>query len=163
MVCGKARSGDDEARRHDYTAGGLGLDLEQRMSFLREFRNFAMRGNVFDLAVGVVLGGAFGRIVTAMVDGLIMPVVGVLVGGVNFTDLVLTLREAEGDAPAVVIRYGAFIQTVVDFVIIAFAIFLFVRGMSRLRRKEAEAPAPPPEPSAEVKLLTEIRDALRSG
>lgn len=134
------------------------------MSFLKEFRDFAMRGNVFDLAVGVVLGGAFGRIVTAMVDGLIMPVVGVLVGGVHFGDLVVTLREADGEAAAVVLRYGNFVQAIVDFLIIAFAIFLVIRGMKALRRKETEAApaAAPAEPSAEVKLLTEIRDALRA-
>jgi large conductance mechanosensitive channel len=132
------------------------------MSFLREFRDFAMRGNVFDLAVAVVLGGAFGRIVTALVEGVLMPVIGVLVSDVDFSDLALVLQEADGDKPAVLVKYGAFLQAIVNFTIIAFVIFLAIRGMKALQRKEEAKPTPAPEPSAEVKLLTEIRDALRA-
>ena len=139
------------------------------MSMGAEFREFLARGNVVDLAVGVVIGAAFGRIVTAMTDGLLMPVLGLLVGGVHFGDLALVLREAELAAdgsivePAVLFQYGAFLQSLLDFVIIAFAIFLLVRTMNRLKRKEEAKPAPAAELSTEAKLLTEIRDALRGG
>ncbi len=132
------------------------------MSLLSEFKTFAMRGNVVDLAVGVVIGAAFGKIVSSLVDGLIMPVVGVLVGGVNFADLAITLREgSEGVAP-VLLKYGAFLQTIVDFTIIAFAIFMVIKAMNAVKKKEEAAPAAPPPPSAEVQLLTEIRDALKA-
>lgn len=132
------------------------------MSILKEFRTFAMRGNVVDLAVAVVVGGAFGKIVTALVDGIIMPVTGVLVSGMDFSELSIVLKEAHGDDPAVLLRYGTFLQSIVDFLIIAFVIFLVIRALNSFQRKEEEAPAPPPEPSPEVKLLTEIRDALQS-
>lgn len=132
------------------------------MSLISEFKTFAMRGNVVDLAVGVVIGAAFGKIVASLVDGLIMPVVGVLVGGVNFSDLAITLRAgAEGVEP-VLFKYGAFLQTVVDFAIIALAIFMVIKVMNRMKRKEEAAPPAPAPPSAEVQLLTEIRDALRA-
>ena len=132
------------------------------MGMMAEFREFAVRGNVVDLAVGVVIGAAFGRIVSALVDGIVMPLVGLLVGGVNFKDAAIELVPAGVDAagaeiPAVLLKYGLFIQTIVDFVIVAFVIFLVVKAINRLKRKEAEAPA---APSAEVVLLTEIRDAL---
>lgn len=137
------------------------------MGMVSEFKEFAMRGNVVDLAVGVVIGAAFGKIVGSLVNDIIMPAVGYFVGGVDFSDLAFTLKEATVDAagaevPAVLVKYGAFIQTVVDFVIIAFAIFVAVKVMNSLKRKEEAAPAAPPEPSEEVKLLTEIRDALKS-
>lgn len=132
------------------------------MSFLREFRDFAMRGNVFDLAVAVVVGGAFGRIVTALVDGVLMPIVGVLVSNVDFSDLAIELQAAEGDKPAVLVKYGSFLQSIVDFVIIAFVIFLAIRGMQALRKGAEEPPPAPPEPSDEVKLLGEIRDLLKA-
>lgn len=132
------------------------------MNILREFRTFAMRGNVIDLAVAVVVGGGFGKIVTALVDGVIMPVTGVLVSGVDFSELSVVLKEAHGDEPAVLLRYGMFLQSIVDFLIIAFVIFLLIRALNSFKRKEEEAPSPPPEPSPEVKLLTEIRDTLRS-
>lgn len=133
------------------------------MSFLREFRDFAMRGNVFDLAVAVVIGGAFGRIVTALVEGVVMPVTGVAVSGMDFSNLAIVLREAQGEKEAVLLKYGMFLQSLVDFIIVAFVIFLAMRGMKALQRKqEEEAPAAPPGPSDEVKLLTEIRDALKS-
>lgn len=136
------------------------------MSIVSEFKAFAMRGNVVDLAVGVVIGAAFGKIVSALVDGLIMPPVGLLLGGVNFNELSVTLKDAvigpDGKeiAAAVLFKYGAFLQTIVDFLIIAFAIFVVVKFMNSLKKKEEAAP--PPGPSEEVKLLTEIRDALKS-
>ena len=135
------------------------------MGFLTEFKTFAMRGNVVDLAVGVVIGAAFGKIVSSLVDGIIMPLVGLAVGGVNFDELAVTLKDAvvgpDGvvTAEAVLFKYGAFLQTLLDFVIIAFAIFLLIKAVNRFKRKEEAVPTV--EPSAEVKLLTEIRDALR--
>lgn len=136
------------------------------MSIVSEFKAFAMRGNVVDLAVGVVIGAAFGKIVSALVDGIIMPLVGLMVGGVNFSELSVTLKEAvigpdgKEAAAAVLFKYGAFLQTIVDFLIIAFAIFVVVKVMNTLKKKEDAAP--PPGPSDEVKLLTEIRDALKT-
>ncbi|MCW3147116.1 large-conductance mechanosensitive channel protein MscL [Stutzerimonas stutzeri] len=131
------------------------------MSLISEFKAFAMRGNVIDMAVGIIIGAAFGKIVSAFVDGVIMPPLGLLIGGVDFSDLAIVLKEAVGEAPAVLLRYGAFIQTVVDFLIVAFAIFIAIKAMNSLRRKEAEAPAAPPAPTKEELLLTEIRDLLR--
>lgn len=132
------------------------------MSFIQDFKAFALKGNVVDMAVGVIIGGAFGKIVTSVVNNIIMPPIGVLTGGVDFTDLKLVIKEAEGEAEAVTLNYGAFIQDVVDFLIIAFCIFLIVKGISALnRKKEENVPAPAPEPSAEEKLLTEIRDLLK--
>ena len=141
------------------------------MSFIQDFKAFALKGNVVDMAVGVIIGGAFGKIVTSVVNNIIMPPVGVLTGGVDFTDLKVTLKEAvvEGEnvvSEAVTLNYGQFIQDVVDFLIIAFCIFLMIKGIAKLtRKKEEEAaaePAPEPEPSAEEKLLTEIRDLLEN-
>ena len=141
------------------------------MSFIQDFKAFALKGNVVDMAVGVIIGGAFGKIVTSVVNNIIMPPVGVLTGGVDFTDLKVTLKEAvvEGEnvvSEAVTLNYGQFIQDVVDFLIIAFCIFLMIKGIAKLtRKKEEEAPAEPapePEPSAEEKLLTEIRDLLKN-
>ena len=131
------------------------------MSLLQEFKQFAMRGSVVDLAVGVVIGGAFGKIVTSFVGDVLMPPIGMLIGGVDFSGLAVTLREAQGNTPAVLWKYGAFLQNVVDFMIIAFAIFLVVKAMNALQKKPEAAPPPPPP--AEVVLLTEIRDALRRG
>lgn len=127
---------------------------------LKEFKNFAIKGNVIDLAVAVIIGGAFGKIVTSLVNDIIMPAIGVLVGGVNFTALKLVIEPANGDLAEVAIRYGAFIQSVVDFIIIAFSIFMFVKLLSSLKKKEAQVEAAAPEPSAEVLLLQEIRDLL---
>ena len=129
---------------------------------LKEFKEFAMRGNVVDLAVGIIIGVAFGKIVSSFVADVVMPPIGILLGGVDFGNLALTLRAAAGDAPAVVIRYGAFVNTVVDFVIIAFVIFMVVKGISTMKKKQAEAPAAPPAPSKEEVLLTEIRDVLKT-
>ena len=138
---------------------------------LKEFKDFAMRGNVVDMAVGIIIGAAFGRIVSSFVNDVIMPPIGMALGGVNFSDLYINLGEqmheslaAAVEAGAPIIKYGAFIQSVLDFVIVAFVIFVAVKGMNRAKREEEaapEAPPAPPEPSAEEKLLTEIRDALK--
>ncbi len=130
------------------------------MGFLQEFKTFAMRGNVVDMAVGIIIGGAFGKIVSSFVADVIMPPIGILVGNVDFSKLAVTLKEASGDIAAVTLNYGKFIQTIVDFVIIAFAIFMMIKVMNSLKKKEEEAPAAPAAPPAEVVLLTEIRDAL---
>jgi len=130
------------------------------MSLFKEFRDFAMRGNVVDLAVGVVIGAAFGKIVSSLVANIIMPPLGLLIGGVDFKQFRWVLKPAEGDVPAVVMEYGNFIQTVFDFVIIAFAIFMAIKVMNKLyAKKEVEKPAP--KPSSEEVLLTEIRDLLK--
>ena len=146
--------------------------------FLQDFKAFAMKGNVVDMAVGVIIGGAFGKIVTSVVNDIFMPVIGMLVGGVNFTDLKITLKEGVAEqlneagevvqaaVPAVTLNYGNFLQQTFDFLIIAFSIFLFISLIKKVTEKkkaeEAPAPAPAPEPSAEEKLLTEIRDLLKS-
>ncbi len=132
------------------------------MGMAQEFKDFAMRGNVVDMAVGIVIGGAFGKIVSSFVADVLMPPIGLLLGGVDFSNLAVTLQEKTAETEAVTLSYGVFINTVIDFVIIAFAIFLVVKGMNSLKKQEDEAPKPPPEPSKEEVLLTEIRDALRS-
>lgn len=132
------------------------------MSMISEFKAFAMRGNVVDMAVGIVIGGAFGKIISSLVGDVIMPPIGMLLGGVDFTNLQLVLKAAVGETPAVTLNYGTFIQTVVDFLIIAFAIFMVVKAMNSAKKKEEAAPAAPPAPSKEEVLLTEIRDALRA-
>ncbi|HEX4870718.1 MAG TPA: large-conductance mechanosensitive channel protein MscL [Nevskiaceae bacterium] len=131
------------------------------MSVLQEFKTFAMRGNVVDLAVGVIIGAAFGKIVSSLVGDIFMPLLGLVVGGIDFSQMALTLKAASGDQPAVLLSYGKFIQTIFDFVIVAWAIFLFIQLLNRLKKQEETAPAAPPAPSAEEKLLTEIRDLLR--
>jgi large conductance mechanosensitive channel len=128
---------------------------------MKEFKAFAMRGNVIDMAVGVVIGGAFGKIVSSFVSDVIMPPIGLLMGRVNFSDLVITLQKAHGEVAAVTMNYGKFIQTLIDFIIVAFAIFMVVKGMNSLKKKEAAAPVPPPAPSKEETLLAEIRDILK--
>lgn len=138
------------------------------MSFLSEFKEFAVRGNVVDLAVAVVIGGAFGKIVTSLVNDIVMPLVGKIVGGVNFNDLAVVLTPAQLNADgseaaaAVLLRYGAFLQSIIDFLLVAFAIFVAVKAINRLRRAPAPAPAEPAPPSEEVVLLREIRDSLRA-
>ncbi len=128
------------------------------MGMVQEFKTFAMRGNVVDMAVGIIIGGAFGKIVSSFVADIIMPPIGLLLGGVNFSELSFTLKEATQEATAVTLSYGLFIQTIVDFIIIAFAIFLVVKGMNSMKKKEPQAqPAPPKQ---EI-LLTEIRDLLK--
>ncbi len=131
------------------------------MNMIQEFKTFAMRGNVVDMAVGIIIGGAFGKIVSSFVADVIMPPIGLLIGGVDFTNLAIILKQAVGDTPAVTLSYGKFIQSVVDFVIIAFAIFLAIKAMNTLQKKKEEAPAPPPAPTPEESLLTEIRDILK--
>jgi large conductance mechanosensitive channel len=131
------------------------------MSMMKEFRDFAMRGNVVDMAVGIVIGAAFGKIVTSFVNDVLMPPIGIALGGVDFSDLAVTLKAASGDVAAVTLNYGSFIQTVVDFIIIAFAIFMVVKAMNSMKKKEAEKPAEPPAAPADVVLLTEIRDLLK--
>jgi large conductance mechanosensitive channel len=135
-----------------------------KMSLAKEFKDFAMRGNVVDMAVGIVIGAAFGKIVSSMVSDVIMPPIGVIVGGVDFSDLSLVLVDATADSTAVTLKYGMFLQTVFDFVIVAFAIFMVIKGMNKLKKKEEAAPPPPPPaPSKEEQLLTEIRDLLKKG
>ncbi len=129
---------------------------------LKEFKEFALKGNVIDLAVGVIIGGAFGKIVSSLVNDILMPVIGVILGGISFTDLKYVITPAIGDAAEVAILYGSFIQAVVDFLIIAFSIFLFVKLLAFRKKKEAEAPPATPAPAAEVVLLKEIRDLLKS-
>ncbi|QHB34262.1 large-conductance mechanosensitive channel protein MscL [Yersinia canariae] len=132
------------------------------MSFMKEFREFAMRGNVVDLAVGVIIGAAFGRIVSSLVADIIMPPLGLLLGGVDFKQFHFVLRAAEGTIPAIVMNYGTFIQSIFDFVIVALAIFSAVKLMNKMRREKAEEPATPAAPTAEEKLLAEIRDLLKA-
>ncbi|MEZ6175108.1 MAG: large-conductance mechanosensitive channel protein MscL [Candidatus Scalinduaceae bacterium] len=127
---------------------------------MKEFKEFAVKGNVVDMAVGIIIGAAFGKIVSSFVGDVIMPPIGVLLGGVDFSSLAFTVKEAVGEIPAVVIGYGKFIQTVIDFTIIAFAIFIAIKAINSLKRKE-EAPKAPPEPSAEEALLIQIRDLLK--
>ena len=134
--------------------------------FFSEFKEFAVKGNAVDMAVAVVIGGAFGAIVNSLVNDLIMPAIGVLIGGKDFASLALTLKEAviengETVKEAVLFKYGQFINTIISFLIISFTIFLVIKGLNSLKRKKEEAPAAPPEPSAEEKLLTEIRDLLK--
>jgi len=130
------------------------------MGMMAEFKDFAMKGNVVDMAVGIVIGGAFGKIVSSFVNDVLMPPIGMALGGVSFSDLAVVLQEATADAAAVTMNYGSFIQTLIDFIIIAFAIFMVVKAMNNMKKKEEEAPAEPPGPSAEESLLTEIRDLL---
>lgn len=136
---------------------------------LKEFKEFALRGNVVDMAVGIVIGAAFGKIVTSLVNDLVMPPLGLLTGNVDFSRLYVNLTSTEypslaaaQEAGAATLNYGLFINAVLNFIIIAFAIFLVIRGMNRLQRKAEEKPAEPPKPSAEVQLLTEIRDSLKA-
>jgi len=134
---------------------------ESIMGMMKEFKEFAVKGNVIDMAVGIIIGAAFGKIVSSFVGDVIMPPIGVLVGGIDFSNLAFTIKGASGDIPAVVISYGKFIQTVVDFTIVAFAIFLAVKGINSLKRKEEATKAAPPEPPAQEILLREIRDLLK--
>lgn len=144
-------------------------NLSKHMGFLKEFKEFAIRGNVVDLAVGVIIGGAFGKIVTSIVNDIMMPPIGLLMQGKNFSELFWSLdgNEYESivkakEAGAPILAYGPFLQTVIDFTIVAFCVFLLVKGINKLKKKEPEKPATPPEPSSEEKLLTEIRDLLKN-
>jgi large conductance mechanosensitive channel len=133
------------------------------MSMMQEFKTFAMRGNVIDMAVGIVIGAAFGKIVSSLVGDIIMPPLGIMLSQVDFSQLAVTLRDASDGAAAVELRYGAFIQSILDFVIVAFAIFMVVKGINKMKKKEAEKPAAPPAPTKEETLLGEIRDLLKAG
>jgi large conductance mechanosensitive channel len=139
------------------------------MKMIKDFREFAMKGNVIDMAVGIIIGAAFGKIIASLVNDIIMPPIGLLVGGMDFKQIAYTMKEAVVDPAtgkilkeAVTLKVGNFIQTIVDFIIVAFAIFMMVKGVANLsRKKELEAPAPPPAPTKDQELLTEIRDLLR--
>jgi len=131
------------------------------MSMMKDFKEFAIKGNVVDMAVGIIVGAAFGKIVSSFVADIIMPPIGVAMGGTDFTSLGYVLQEAVGETPAVMMSYGNFVQTIIDFVIVALAIFVAVKVIASLKKKEEEAPSAPPAPSKEEVLLTEIRDLLK--
>ena len=131
------------------------------MGMMKEFKEFAVKGNVVDMAVGIIIGAAFGKIVSSLVADVVMPPIGLLLGGMDFSALAITLKAATADAPAVTIGYGKFIQTAVDFLIVAAAIFLLVKGINALKRQEEAAPAAPPAPPPQEVLLGEIRDLLK--
>jgi large conductance mechanosensitive channel len=132
------------------------------MGVISEFKAFAVKGDVVDIAVGIIIGAAFGKIVSSFVGDVVMPPIGLLIGGVDFSDLAVTLKAGQGDVPAVMLAYGKFIQSLIDFVIVAFAIFMAVKVINRLKREEAVAPTLPPVPSREEELLSEIRDLLKA-
>lgn len=127
-----------------------------------EFKKFAVKGNVMDMAVGVIIGAAFGKIVSSFVADIIMPPIGLLLGGVDFSNLVITLQEANGEVEAITLNYGLFLNTVINFLIISFSIFIAVKQLNRFKRKKAEEPVEAPKPSKEEELLTEIRDILKN-
>jgi large conductance mechanosensitive channel len=131
------------------------------MKFLDEFRKFAVKGNMVDMAIGIIIGAAFGKIVASLVNDVLMPPIGLLLGGVNFTDLKVVMRAATETAPAVTWNYGSFIQVLIDFLIIAFVVFMLVKGINSMKKKEEAAPATPPAPTKDQVLLTEIRDLLK--
>ena len=131
------------------------------MSMMKEFKEFAMRGNVVDMAVGIVIGAAFGKIIASLVNDIIMPPIGMLLGGIDFSNLSWIIKEAADGAEAVIIKYGAFINTIIEFLIVAFAIFMVIKAMNSMKKKEEAKPAAPPAPSKEEVLLTEIRDLLK--
>lgn len=131
------------------------------MKILDEFKQFAMKGNMVDMAVGIIIGAAFGKIVTSLVNDIIMPPIGLLLGGVNFTDLKFVMKAATEVNPAVTWNYGSFIQVAIDFIIVAFVIFMLIKGINAMKKKEEAAPAAPPAPTKDQVLLTEIRDLLK--
>jgi large conductance mechanosensitive channel len=131
------------------------------MGMIKEFKEFAVKGNMIDMAVGIVIGSAFGKIIASLVTDVIMPPIGLLLGGVNFSNLLIVLKEATEATEAVTLNYGVFINTVVDFTIIAFAIFMVIKAINNAKKKEEEKPVEPPKPSEEVVLLKDIRDALK--
>jgi large conductance mechanosensitive channel len=131
------------------------------MSLIKEFKEFAVRGNVVDMAVGIIIGGAFGKIVSSFVTHVVMPPIGAILGGVDFAKLSVTVRQATETSEAVKINYGAFLNTIIDFIIIAFVIFMAIKAMNSLKKKEEAKPAPPPAPTKQEVLLTEIRDLLK--
>lgn len=131
------------------------------MKILEEFKAFAMKGNVVDMAVGIIIGVAFGKIITSVVTDIVMPPIGLLVGGVNFTDLKIVMKAALGETPAVTLNYGNFLQAVFDFLIVAFAVFMMIKAMNAAKKKPEVTPVAPPAPTKEEILLTEIRDLLK--
>ena len=131
------------------------------MKILDEFKKFAMKGNMVDMAVGIIIGAAFGKIIASLVNDILMPPLGLLLGGVNFTDLKLVMKAATETAPAVTWNYGSFIQVAIDFLIIAFAVFMLVKGINAMKKKEEATPAAPPAPTTDQVLLSEIRDLLK--
>lgn len=131
------------------------------MSMMQEFKKFAMRGNVMDMAIGIIIGAAFGKIISSIVGDVIMPPIGLLLGGVDFSSLAITLKQGSEGVEPVLLKYGVFINTVIDFLIIALVIFMVVKGINSMKKKEEEKPATPPAPSKEEVLLAEIRDELR--
>lgn len=131
------------------------------MSLIKEFKEFAVKGNVIDMAVGIIIGGAFGKIVSSFVADVVMPPIGVLLGGVDFAKLSLTVKEATETTEAVKVNYGMFLNTIIDFIIIAFVIFMVIKAMNKMKKKEEEKPAAPPAPTKQEVLLTEIRDLLK--
>jgi large conductance mechanosensitive channel len=129
---------------------------------LKEFKEFAMRGNVMDMAIGIIIGTAFGKIISSFVSDVLMPLIGLLLGGIDFSNLAIVLKESVNEnTPAVLLKYGLFINTIIDFLIIAFAIFLVIKSLNAMKKKEEEAPSEPPKPSEEVELLRQIRDSLK--
>ncbi len=132
------------------------------MGIINEFKEFAIKGNMVDMAVGIIIGGAFGTIVKSLVDDIIMPPIGLALGGIDFSDIVLTLKEATADAEAVTMNIGSFINNIISFLIVAWAVFMLVKAMNSLKKKAEEAPAEPPAPPKSEVLLEEIRDALRA-
>lgn len=131
------------------------------MSVIKEFKEFAMKGNVVDMAVGIIIGVAFGKIISSFVSDVLMPPIGLLLGGMDFSKYVWELKPGSEGIEPVLLKYGVFLNTVIDFLIIAFAIFMVIKAMNSMKKKEVEVPAAPPEPTADVKLLTEIRDLLK--
>ncbi|MEI7802345.1 MAG: large-conductance mechanosensitive channel protein MscL [Bacteroidota bacterium] len=131
------------------------------MGMMKEFKEFAMRGSLVDIAVGFVMGAAFAKIVSAFVDGMVMPVVGLLTSGQDFSKMKYVLKEAIGDKPEIAILYGTFLTVVLDFIIVAFVMFMVIKALNASKKKEAEAPAAPPAPTTDQQLLMEIRDALK--
>jgi len=132
------------------------------MSLIKEFKEFAMKGNAVDLAIGVIIGAAFGKIISSLVNDVIMPPLGLLLGGVDFSDKTIVLKEAVDKTPAVLLKYGVFINTVIDFLIVAFAIFMAIKAVNKFKKQEESAPAAPPKPSNQEILLAEIRDLLKN-
>lgn len=131
------------------------------MKILKEFQQFAMRGNVIDMAVGIIIGSAFGKIISSLVEDIIMPPIGYIMGGMDFSNLKIILKEATDKAPIVAIKYGVFINVIINFTIVAFAMFMLIRAMNTLKKKEEVAPSAPPKPSNQELLLAEIRDLLK--
>lgn len=131
------------------------------MSMMSEFKEFAVKGNMVDLAVGVIIGGAFGKIVSTLVANVLMPPIGLMLGGADFSNLAITLKPAVGDVPAVLLKYGVFLNAIIDFLIIAFVLFIVIKGINAMKRKKEEVPAEVPPPTTQEILLTEIRDLLK--